>query len=195
MTVESSINEQQPLLDHGPNSDAVSTTSEAPKSMFHAAFDTSLLKQEFTFQEKHKRPRPLLLLLLVGIVAMSTIDATVELICRHHFPDKTSSQHLGVNNDPRCRTPAVASHYASFASNMMVISGLTGILTVPKITAFSDRLGRRPMFLIVLCGLLLSDVILFVCVQFPTEVDFRVLLFKAFAEGVGGGPALGAMRK
>jgi MFS family permease len=78
---------------------------------------------------------------------------------------------------------------------MMVISGLTGILTVPKITAFSDRVGRRPMFLIVLCGLLLSDVILFVCVQFPTEVDYRVLLFKAFAEGVGGGPALGAMRK
>jgi hypothetical protein len=78
---------------------------------------------------------------------------------------------------------------------MMVISGLAGIIIVPKMTAMSDRAGRKPLFMVVLGGTFLCDFILFLCVQFPAEVDYRLLLFKSIIEGVAGTFFLEALSK
>jgi MFS family permease len=154
-----------------------------------------------------------MLLLIVGLCTSvsSLIDILTNMVCKEYYksadpnaPQITpidsplgpfSVSHvsafvtLGDNllrSDPRCNSAKITSLVGIFQTYITTTTGILNLVSIPLLSSYADRWGRKPVLIFSGCCIFLSSFLsLAVCV-WPDAFNYHTLLFTGILDGVGG---------
>lgn len=177
------------------------------------AEDGIQLKQEFQHLPWSKRPSALLLMVIMLTVilgstssATSQMDALVFLICKDYYKaleavspvssSAVSALTAAVTGpplsltDPRCVAPEVMADVGLFQTYMTTISAVLSVFTVPFWSSYSDRVGRRPIMMLAMACVILSDLLVILCFLKPEVFNYRWLMMMGVVDGMVGSTSI-----
>ena len=130
----------------------------------------------------------LLYCLAVGAIAVPKLNIIINLLCyQYHLPPNSRSRFSPSKGTPaECQTAAVQSHTARFFLCANVISGCLCAFSSPRLSALSDRYGRKKILAFTATGMLLGDVITLVVAWFPDHISVYVILLEFAFGGLAG---------
>lgn len=165
------------------------------------------LKEESQHLPWSKRPSVLLLMVIMLTVilgstssATSQMDALVFLICKDYYKaiekvvpvSAVSTLMAAVSEpplsltDPRCIAPEVMADVGLFQTYQTTISSVLSVFTVPFWSSYSDRVGRKPIMMLVMSCLVLNDALVFLCFLKPDGFNYRWLMVSGLVDGLVG---------
>lgn len=119
------------------------------------------------------------------LVMTSYVDIMLNMICRDEYGLRGMSE-TALLADPRCRATVVAKRVATLTSYAAVITQGLGVLVLPKLSAISDSIGRKPVLIWGALACLINDLLRICCVRYPDQLSYWWLLAAYFVQGTGG---------
>lgn len=171
------------------------------------------LKKEHQNLPWSKRPSVLLvIIMMVSIQLVSTgigtsmVDAFMLLVCKDFYKknlEQVTPSNSTLNavmdlvdgppvsvTDPRCFAPEIMATVSLIQTYSSTISAVLTLFTVPLLAAYSDRIGRKPLILLGLVGVMLSDIINCVCYFLPDVFHYNWVVLTGFVEGMSGSSSI-----
>ena len=124
----------------------------------------------------------------MGAIAVPKLTIIVNLLCyQYHLPPNSRSHFSPSKGTPeQCQTAAVQSQTARFFLCANVISGCLCAFSSPRLSALSDRYGRKKILAFTATGMLLGDMITLVVALFPDHISVYVILLEFAFGGLAG---------
>lgn len=148
--------------------------------------------EDTTFDEIEKLPsrkRPSIFKVL-PIYAFSQISSfmlkavqmnwVITLVCRNHYSQKLS------DGDPKCQQSDIQSLVSSYTALCSLVSGVLGLYMLPRISKWSDKVGRRLVFGIYFLGDIAGLISMIILLKFWDYIDYRVLILPYLFTGICG---------
>lgn len=169
--------------------------------------DGSYLKKEIQKIPWKDRPSFNVLLVaitlyLIGVMCSqsSLLDVIVYLVCQDyykttdpslaHFGNSTSSLNL-LNgapkfNDPLCSVPKVTTVVGTFSTRINTITFVLELISVPLLSSYADRWGRKPIMIAFgICTLISSLISMSVAFR-PDFFNYKILYVGGIVDGLCG---------
>lgn len=176
------------------------------------AEDGIKLKKEYQNLPWSKRPSVpfitiiMLSLILVSMASGSTmLDVIVFLVCKDHYKalgqvTPSNSTLLAVMEnandvpvsitDPRCFAPEIMATVGMLQTYVATISAILSMFTLPLWASYSDRVGRKPLLLLGLVSIMISDLIDNLCFFLPDVFNYRWIIVSGFVDGICGSTSI-----
>lgn len=104
----------------------------------------------------------------------------ITLVCRDQYSEELS------DGDPRCQKADVQSLVSSYTAFCSLVSGILGLYMLPRITRWSDNIGRRAVFGIFFLGDMTGLVCMIALLKWWEYVDYRMLAVTYIVTGLCG---------
>ncbi|KAK9454289.1 major facilitator superfamily domain-containing protein [Dipodascopsis uninucleata] len=119
-----------------------------------------------------------------GSIVSPYLELLLTLVCRAHYDSEIPIGFKGDIYD--CQTPAVHARLSSLNMWLTFLQGSLGAFVCPKLGAFSDRVGRKPIIAYTMCGPLISNVILIFASKSDSVYAYRYLFIFVIADAMTG---------
>lgn len=151
-----------------------------------------------------------MLFLIVGLCTgiTSFLDILTNMVCKDYYkagdnyltpidsplgpmPSPYSATVIAFNqtllhSDPRCNSAKITSLVGVFQTYISTTSFILNLISIPLLSSYADRWGRKPILLFSgFCLFLSTSLSLAVCV-WPDAFNYRTLLLTGVLDGIGG---------
>ncbi|KAK7203375.1 major facilitator superfamily domain-containing protein [Myxozyma melibiosi] len=119
-----------------------------------------------------------------GAVIAPMLNLILSLYCRAYYAEHDSS--LAEDADRNCQVPEVHAVVSRAVMILGLIQSLIGALVSPKLGAWSDRIGRKRVLLIPICGETLAHLVNLMIARSSYIHVYRFLFIANVMSGLSG---------
>lgn len=195
----SSEDEDAPLLSSPPDSPTQATFPQPPRPNAHSR-TSSYIHLHQTHSPRVITGIVLVILFILGfggyLMAVPGIRIYEDIICHHYYAKREGEGSIGFqgNIDERlCKGEEVQNELSVVVAGLHVIGAIPSLLTTIPYGLLADRIGRKPVFILSISGLVLCAAWQMCVMWFWQTLPLRLVWLGPILYLVGGGEAVAAM--
>lgn len=145
----------------------------------------------------------LIIALLTGVMFLVNFGAYMmtmpsyriyeDIICRHYYDSLSGPLHLSLDTpieEELCKVGPVQAELATVIGGIFVASSIPGLVLSMPYGILADRIGRKPVFLISVIGIELTELLGLVICWWWRAFPLRLLWATPIMQIIGGGSAV-----
>ncbi|KAI0882229.1 MFS general substrate transporter [Annulohypoxylon maeteangense] len=123
-----------------------------------------------------------------GFIGIPVTAVVEDIICRQYYGVKEDANNL--INEERCKDDSIQSKVAFIMALTSSFDAVVGFLSAFPWGLVADRIGRKPVFVIALFGMILNISWIITVLNFHTALPVELIWLGSLGYTVGGGSAV-----
>ncbi|KFY83753.1 hypothetical protein V500_09918, partial [Pseudogymnoascus sp. VKM F-4518 (FW-2643)] len=145
----------------------------------------------------------LIIALLTGVMFLINFGAYMmtmpasriyeDIICHHYYDSLSGTSHLSLDtpiDEALCKVGPVQAELATVFGGLFVASSVPSLLLSMPYGILADRIGRKPVFILSVVGILLTELLGLVICWWWRVFPLRLIWAMPFTQILGGGSAV-----